>query len=132
MEIFFNEWKSHLIHNFEMKFWCPTWKKNSSINLTQLLSQFEKYGQVDDYFIFKYLKNLKIFLSKKRRFRLRWDSRPGLSIAGRLLYPLSYTGVRHLLLYRKTSLYRLVALACVAQWLEQPTGNRKTGARIPA
>ena len=33
----------------------------------------------------KYLKNLKIFLWKKRRFRLRWDSSPGLSIAGRLL-----------------------------------------------
>ena len=33
----------------------------------------------------QYLKNLKIFLWKKRRFRLRWDSSPGLSIAGRLL-----------------------------------------------
>ena len=28
------------------------------------------------------LKNSKIFLWKKRRFRLRWDSSPGLSIAG--------------------------------------------------
>ena len=35
--------------------------------------------------IIKYLKNLKIFPWKKRRFRLRWDSSPGLSIAGRLL-----------------------------------------------
>ena len=33
----------------------------------------------------QYLKNLKIFLWKKWRFRLRWDSSPGLSIAGRLL-----------------------------------------------
>ena len=50
---------------------------------------------------------------EKRRFRLRWDSSPGLSIAGRLLWPLSYTGVRHLLLHSKTSLlYRLVALPC--------------------
>ena len=32
--------------------------------------------------IIKYLKNLEIFLWKKRRFRLRWDSSPGLSIAG--------------------------------------------------
>ena len=32
-----------------------------------------------------YLQNLKIFLWKKWRFRLRWDSSPGLSIAGRLL-----------------------------------------------
>ena len=31
----------------------------------------------------KYLKNLKIFLWKKRRFRLRWDSSSGLSIAQR-------------------------------------------------
>ena len=27
-----------------------------------------------------YLKNLKIFLWEKRRFRLRWDTSPGLSI----------------------------------------------------
>ena len=33
-----------------------------------------------------YLKNLKIFLWKKRHFRLRWDSSPGPSIAGRLLH----------------------------------------------
>ena len=33
---------------------------------------------------FKYLKNLKIFLWKKIRFRLRWDSSPDLTIAGRL------------------------------------------------
>ena len=32
---------------------------------------------------FNYLKNLKIFPWKKWRFRLRWDSSPGLSIAGR-------------------------------------------------
>ena len=34
------------------------------------------------YFCMKYLKNLKILPWKKRRFRLRWDSSPGLSIAG--------------------------------------------------
>ena len=34
--------------------------------------------------ILKY-KEFEIFLWKKRRFRLRWDSSPGLSIAGRLL-----------------------------------------------
>ena len=32
-----------------------------------------------------YFKNLKIFQWKIRRFRLRWDSHPGLSIAGQLL-----------------------------------------------
>ena len=31
------------------------------------------------------IKEFEIFLWKKRRFRLRWDSSPGLSIAGRLL-----------------------------------------------
>ena len=36
------------------------------------------------------LKNLKIFLWKKRRFRLRWDSSPGLSIAGRLFIIIIY------------------------------------------
>ena len=36
----------------------------------------------ENFYWFKYLKNWKIFLWKKRRFRLRWDSSPGLSIAG--------------------------------------------------
>ena len=31
------------------------------------------------------LKNFENLPVEKRRFRLRWDSRPGLSIAGRLL-----------------------------------------------
>ena len=35
------------------------------------------------FFFFFFLKNWKIYLWKKRRFRLRWDSSPGLLIAGR-------------------------------------------------
>ena len=41
-------------------------------------------------FFLQYLKNLKIFLWKKRRFRLRCDSIPGLSIAGRVLLKKSH------------------------------------------
>ena len=51
-----------------------------------------------------------IFLWKKRCFQMHRDSHLGLSIAVDCFNQLSYAGVRHLLLHRKTSLYRLVAL----------------------
>ena len=47
------------------------------------IPKIEENELIDKMFIFiQILKNLKIFLWKKRRFRLRWDSSPDLSIAG--------------------------------------------------
>ena len=48
----------------------------------EIASQYFKSNLTWCYWIFK---EFEIFLWKKRRFRLRWDSSPGLSIAGRLL-----------------------------------------------
>ena len=56
----------------------PDFILKSSVNFLELCS-------VNILPVFKYFKNLKIFLWKKRRFRLRWDSSSGLSIAGRML-----------------------------------------------
>ena len=54
------------------------------------------------YPLFKF-KEFEIFLWKKRRFRLRWDSSPSFSIAGRLLGLESQRSQKRLFFHRKIS-----------------------------
>ena len=55
---------------------------------------------------------MKIFLWKRRRFRLRWDSSPGHSIAGRMLYQ------THLINWFNSEKYCFTGKSLEVTWLK--------------
>ena len=85
-----------------------------------------------------YYLNLKFFCEKKTLSTVPGFEPGSFDCRSTAITNWPYTSVRHLLLHRKTSLYRLAALpyGCnnfkLGGTLEQSADNRKTRARIPA